>query len=212
MLGDSGVGKTCLLKRLAWGEFNPFSRVTIGIDFACSTQMIQGKAIKLQVWDTAGQDTFKSLVQSYFRRSHGAILAYTITSRSSFTRLDGWINVLREQAPDTMIIIVATKADLVNERQVSVEEGQAYAEKHKCAFLETSAQADRNVTEAFSHLASDIYTASRHRRRSAEGYDSDDGTITGGAADGRKTPAVGLDLAPTKPDRTQPSDKKCKIC
>jgi Ras-related protein Rab-1A len=154
LIGDSGTGKSCLLIRFADNIFSDNYISTIGVDFKIKTIDIQGKTVKLQVWDTAGQERFRTITASYYRGSNGIIIVYDITDRDSFEHVNYWMKEIdRLASPDVCRLLVGNKTDLASKRIVSTEEGQALAAQYGVAFLETSAQENSNVEEAFFRMA-----------------------------------------------------------
>ena len=149
-MGDSSVGKSCLLLQFTDKRFKATHDLTIGVEFGSRTVSAKDQFIKLQIWDTAGQESFRSITRSYYRGSIGALLVYDITRRDSFDNLVRWLEEMRENAYSKMqIILVGNKVDLEAEREVSFEEGQAFARKHQLMFFETSAKTALNVEAAF---------------------------------------------------------------
>ncbi|CAO3632201.1 unnamed protein product [Mucor hiemalis] len=120
---------------------------------------VNGQQIKLQIWDTAGQESFRSITRSYYRGAAGALLVYDITRRDTFENLPVWLEDVRQHAnPNTVITLIGNKCDLEKHRQVSREEAEAFAKEHGLFFLETSAKSAENVEEAFEKTASEIQT------------------------------------------------------
>ncbi|KAK6184636.1 ras-related protein Rab-8B [Patella vulgata] len=157
LIGDSGVGKTCLLFRFSEDAFNSTFISTIGIDFKIRTIELDGKKIKLQIWDTAGQERFRTITTAYYRGAMGIMLVYDITSEKSFENIRNWIRNIEEHASkDVEKMILANKCDMNDRRQVSKERGENLAVEHGIKFMETSAKASINVDEAFFTLARDI--------------------------------------------------------
>ncbi|KAL6054604.1 Ras-related protein Rab-2-B [Balamuthia mandrillaris] len=141
IIGDTGCGKSCLLLQFTDKRFQPVHDLTIGVEFGARVIDIKGKQIKLQIWDTAGQESFRSITRSYYRGAAGALLVYDITRRETFNHLSCWLEDAREHASSSMIIIlVANKSDLEHQRVVSTEEGRQFAQENGLIFLETSAK------------------------------------------------------------------------
>jgi len=156
-LGDESVGKTSIITRFMYDTFDETYKVTIGIDFVSKTMYLEDRIVRLQLWDTAGQERFRSLIPSYIRDSSVAIVVYDITSRASFLNADQWIEDIKaERGNDVVIMLVGNKTDLHGKRQVSVEEGEAKAKQlggEGIMFIETSAKGGFNVKALFRKLA-----------------------------------------------------------
>jgi Ras-related protein Rab-2A len=158
IIGDEAVGKTCLLLQFTDKRYRTTHQVTVGVEFGSRIVDIQGKLIKLQCWDTAGQDRFRSIIRSYYRGAAGALLVYDITRRESFDHVSQWLQEARANAdPELVITLVGNKCDKVAERQVSYDEGHAFAHKYGLYFLETSAVTGHMVDEAFTVTAKLVY-------------------------------------------------------
>lgn len=158
IIGDTGVGKSCLLLQFTDKRFQPVHDLTIGVEFGARMIKIDEKNIKLQIWDTAGQESFRSITRSYYRGAAGALLVYDITRRETFNHLSRWLEEARQNGnPDMVIMLIGNKADMEARRQVSFAEGEKFAADHKLIFLETSAKTAANVEEAFGRTASKIY-------------------------------------------------------
>mmetsp|Transcript_3081 Transcript_3081/g.8119 ORF Transcript_3081/g.8119 Transcript_3081/m.8119 type:complete len:239 (+) Transcript_3081:29-745(+) len=153
--GDSGVGKSSLILRYADNTFNPSYTATIGVDFKIRTLDLDGKRVKLQIWDTAGQDRFRSIVSNYYRGAHGVILVYDVSSAESFDHVPEWLDEGRGHAPsDAVIALFGNKCDVPSDkRQVSLEMAQELAQQHRMDHFETSAKAALNVDLAFQQTA-----------------------------------------------------------
>eukprot|EP00745_Piridium_sociabile_P016807 TRINITY_DN25053_c0_g1_i1.p1 TRINITY_DN25053_c0_g1~~TRINITY_DN25053_c0_g1_i1.p1 ORF type:complete len:210 (-),score=64.63 TRINITY_DN25053_c0_g1_i1:276-905(-) len=157
LIGDSGVGKTCLLFRFSEDAFNSTFISTIGIDFKIRTIELDGKKIKLQIWDTAGQERFRTITTAYYRGAMGIMLVYDITNEKSFDNIRNWIRNIEEHASkDVEKMVLGNKCDMNDRRQVSKERGEQLAIEHGIKFMETSAKASVNVDDAFFTLARDI--------------------------------------------------------
>ena len=154
LLGNSDVGKSSLLLRFVDSVWNESFVPTIGVDFKVKTLDIGEKRVKMQIWDTAGQERFRNVVATYFRGSNGILLIYDITSRESFKNLESWLIEIEKNASENVLkILIGNKNDLENERVISKEEGQDFANRYSMQFIETSAKMDTNVSEAFLTLA-----------------------------------------------------------
>ncbi|XP_070698475.1 ras-related protein Rab-15-like [Pempheris klunzingeri] len=163
MLGDSGVGKTCMLCRFTDSEFDPLHISTIGVDFKMKTLEIDGIKVRVQIWDTAGQERYQTITKQYYRRAQGIIFVYDITNKASFQHLAKWASDVDECAPDTVQrILVGNKSDEVLRRQVTKDQGSKLAETYGMEFFETSASTSRNIQESFTRVAELVLQA--HKR------------------------------------------------
>lgn len=157
LIGDSGVGKSCLLLRFADHTYTESYISTIGVDFKIRTIELDGKTIKLQIWDTAGQERFRTITSSYYRGAHGIIVVYDVTDSESFNNVKQWLNEIDRYACETVNkLLVGNKCDLVSKKAVNYETAKAFADKLDIPFLETSAKAATNVEKAFMTMASEI--------------------------------------------------------
>lgn len=153
LIGDTGVGKSCILLRFADDSFTESYMSTIGVDFRFRTLKIGKKTVKLQIWDTAGQERFRTITSAYYRGADGIIMVYDITNEESFNHVNEWLNeVNRYAAEGTVKILVGNKCDKPN-RVIPTEKGQAYADGLGIPFLETSAKESKNVEESFLTIA-----------------------------------------------------------
>lgn len=158
IIGDTGVGKSCLLLQFTDRRFQPAHDLTIGVEFGARFVDVEGKKIKLQIWDTAGQESFRSITRSYYRGAAGALLVYDITRRETFDHLLIWLEDARQHSnSNTTIMLIGNKSDLESKRAVSYAEGEAFANQHGLFFMETSAKTADNVEESFVDTAKDIY-------------------------------------------------------
>ncbi|KAI9113975.1 hypothetical protein K1719_015226 [Acacia pycnantha] len=156
-LGDQLVGKTSIITRFMYEKFDTNYQATIGIDFFSRTMYLEDRTVRLQLWDTAGQEKFRSLIPRYIRDSFVAVITYDVSNRQSFLNTDEWIEEERtECGSDVIIIIVGNKTDLVDKRQVSIEEGDAKSREFGVMFIETSAEAGFNIKPLFRKIATSL--------------------------------------------------------
>ncbi|CAL5366750.1 unnamed protein product [Camellia sinensis] len=157
LIGDSGVGKSCLLLRFADDSYLDSYISTIGVDFKIRTVEQDGKTIKLQIWDTAGQERFRTITSSYYRGAHGIIIVYDITDQESFNNVKQWLNEIDRYASENVNkLLVGNKCDLTDNRAVSYDTAKAFADEIGIPFMETSAKDSTNVEQAFMAMAADI--------------------------------------------------------
>ncbi|XP_016431322.1 ras-related protein Rab-43 [Sinocyclocheilus rhinocerous] len=158
LVGDVGVGKTCVVQRFKTGIFIEKQGNTIGVDFTMKTLEIHGKRVKLQIWDTAGQERFRTITQSYYRSANGAIITYDITKRASFMSVPKWMEDVKKYGGSNIVpLLIGNKSDLPDLREVPLEDAQTMA--HQLDFvsaIETSAKDSSNVEEAFNKMASEL--------------------------------------------------------
>mmetsp|Transcript_36365 Transcript_36365/g.88826 ORF Transcript_36365/g.88826 Transcript_36365/m.88826 type:complete len:212 (-) Transcript_36365:73-708(-) len=158
IIGDTGVGKSCLLLQFTDKRFTPIHDLTIGVEFGARIVTVEDKQLKLQIWDTAGQESFRSITRSYYRGAAGALLVYDITRKETFEHLLSWLEDARAHSNSNMtIILVGNKSDLEHRREVSRESGEQFAKEHGLLFLETSAKSNSNVEDTFITTAKAIY-------------------------------------------------------
>ncbi|EPR60203.1 small GTP binding protein rab1a, putative [Toxoplasma gondii ME49] len=157
LIGDSGVGKSCLLLRFADDTYTESYISTIGVDFKIRTIDLDGKTVKLQIWDTAGQERFRTITSSYYRGAHGIIIVYDVTDRESFNNVKNWMMEIDKYAMEGVSkLLVGNKCDLTSKRTVTYEEGKEFADSCNMRFIETSAKNAHNVEQAFHIMASEI--------------------------------------------------------
>lgn len=164
IIGDSNTGKTCLTDRFTENKFYNTHDSTLGVDYRTRTVPVHnslGKRdnIKLQIWDTAGQETFKSITRLYYRNMTVAIITYDITNRESFNNCKMWLNELRENGDTiaTRVVLIGTKTDLEYKRKITFEEGTDFAKSNNTLFYEVSSKLNKNVKEAFTSIACHVY-------------------------------------------------------
>ncbi|MEE6492851.1 hypothetical protein FKM82_016651 [Ascaphus truei] len=198
LIGDSGVGKTCLLCRFTDNEFHPSHISTIGVDFKMKTIDVDGIKVRIQIWDTAGQERYQTITKQYYRRAQGIFLVYDITSERSYQHIMKWASDVDEYAPDgVQKILIGNKADEEQKRQVGKNQGVKLAEEYGMDFFETSACTNFNIKESFTRLTELVLQA--HKKE----------------LDGLRVSSTGeLNLAEleedgSKPDGTANASKSC---
>lgn len=154
LIGDSGVGKTCLMLQYAENTFSTTFITTVGIDYKYKWLNIDNKRIRLELWDTAGQERFKAITTSYLRGAQGILLVYDVTDKKSFQHVNTWMSQIKDYADlDVDLILIGNKCDLADDRQVTVEEGRQLAAQYGIHFHETSAKNNVDVEPSFLDVA-----------------------------------------------------------
>ena len=157
IIGDAAVGKSNLLLRFTQDDFKTEYQLTIGVEFGAKNLDINNKKFRLQIWDTAGQENYRSITRAYYKNSVCAVLVYDISNRETFEHISNWIEDCMAQSPKTVfMILVGNKSDLTNNRQVSFEEGKEMAKNNNMMFFETSAKTGENVNLIFEESAKEI--------------------------------------------------------
>ena len=158
-IGDSSVGKSCLTAKAVKNNFEEYYQATVGFEFLTFNMKVNDKVVKLQIWDTCGQEIYKSLISNFYRNSSLAVLVYAIDNKESFNHVENWLNDLKSQAnPDVRIFLVGNKADLEEDRKISKEEGEKYKEdQHLDLFMETSAKTGHNARNVLVEAAKILY-------------------------------------------------------
>ena len=157
VVGTSAVGKSSIVERLLTDTFTENATSTCGADYYHYQTTINEKSIKLQIWDTAGQERYRSISRSYFRNAVGALLVYDITNTDSFNELIDWLNDLQTLcSPNAYILLIGNKSDLENNRKVSVEQVEQFAQRHALESILTSARSGDNINLAFEKLATEL--------------------------------------------------------
>lgn len=170
IIGDSAVGKSNLLLQYTFGEFIEEYKNTIGVEFGAKNVDIDNKSYRIQIWDTAGQECFKSITRAYYKNSVCAIVVYDITCLDSFNNVSSWIEDCKNYSPKNVyIVLVGNKSDLEERRQIPTEKGQEIADRFGISFFETSAKTGSNVVKIFEESAKEIA-----RRIDSDFYDLND--------------------------------------
>ena len=159
LLGDSTVGKTCFLKRYIDGTFQDAYLSTIGFDFKIKFVTLKdGKIVKVQIWDTAGEERFRCISKSYYKGAHGIILIYDVTNKKTFDNIKKWLLQIKEESSSKVsVVLIANKIDLEDRRKVSKEDGIKLSASCNFPIFEASSKNNINVTESFNHLLYSIY-------------------------------------------------------
>ena len=157
IIGDSGVGKSNILLRYIYNSFSDEFKTTVGVEFGAKNIEINKKVYRIQIWDTAGQENFRSIARAYYKNSVCACVVYDISSHSSFEDIQVWIDDCTKQtAKSVLLFLIGNKNDLNDKREVSYEEGEAYAKAHKMLFLEASAKTGHNINAIFERSVKQI--------------------------------------------------------
>lgn len=157
ILGDSNVGKTSLVGRFLYHKFDPTSQ-TIGLEFATKVLKVANKGVMLHIWDCAGAQCFRSIIQGYYKQASGALVCFDVCDRKSFDSLPEFIKTFREHSdPDSVVIVVANKVDLKDHREIHGPEIARFAKSHNVDYVfETSAKTGSDVDQCFLALARSI--------------------------------------------------------
>ena len=154
LIGNSGVGKSSIMQRYMKQTFNSNYKITIGVDFLMKSLKINDEIVKLQVWDTAGQEKYRSMTSSYYRGAHVALIVFDLTSHTSFEALPLWIENFYKNGPEQKnTILIGNKKDLVEERQVTQEEAELFSQTNNMIYFETSAKEGNNIDYVFNYTA-----------------------------------------------------------
>ena len=156
-MGDSGVGKSCIILRYIENNFSTNLMNSIGVDFKLKNIELDNKKIKLQIWDTAGQERFRTITTSYYKGAHAILIVFDITDRESFEHVRNWMADIDKFAKEGVLrILVGNKCDLENSRQVKKEEGNEIANKYGIKYIETSAKETTNIEDLFISTAKNL--------------------------------------------------------
>ena len=157
IIGDPSVGKSNLLMKFAHNKFTDEYQTTIGVEFGAKNIQINDQIYRIQIWDTAGQENFRSITRAYFKNCVCAMVCYDITCRKSFENIQNWLQDVHDQSPKTvLIVLIGNKIDLEDKRVISTDEGQDFAMQNGLIFMETSAKSGEGVEEIFRKTAQEI--------------------------------------------------------
>ena len=163
-IGDSGVGKSNILSRYVRDEFSIDTKATVGVEFGSKIISINNQQIKMQIWDTAGQEKYKSVSSIYYKGAKGALLVYDISRKETFNNLNRWVNEIKNNSDENInILLIGNKCDLEEGRQISQEEAFEKAKEINAGFLEVSALQAVNIEKAFKYLIQQIYSKNNNR-------------------------------------------------
>ncbi|CAI9734727.1 ras-related protein Rab-35 [Octopus vulgaris] len=165
IIGDSSVGKSCLLLRFAENTFSPSYITTIGVDFKIRTVECNGEKVKLQIWDTAGQERFRTITSTYYRGTHGVIIVYDVTSGESFANVKRWLHEIDQNCDLVSRILVGNKCDDEEKRVVLTEDAQRFANQMGILLFEASAKEDINVEELFLGITKQVLVNKKEQQR-----------------------------------------------
>ena len=159
VIGDSGVGKSCLTTQAVRNNFEEFYQATVGFEFLTFNMRINNNVVKLQIWDTCGQEVYKSLISNFYRNSSLALILYAINNKESFQHAETWLNDLKNQSnPNVRVFLVGNKSDLEDQRVISKEDGENFKkEKNLDKFIETSAKTGENARCVLLEAAKVLY-------------------------------------------------------
>ena len=169
LLGNSYVGKTCILIRYSEDSFKENYDVTIGLNYRIKTMTIENNPVKMQIWDTSGEEKFKAIAKNFYRGAHGVLLVYDICEKNSFLDVKSWIEQIIENSDndDIVMILCGNKCDNEKERKISKEEGENLAKSYGIPFFECSAKNNININEIFNTMGQKIYTKIGNRQSSS---------------------------------------------
>jgi len=158
LIGDSSVGKTNILSKYISDEYDPDTQATIGVELSTKNYTFDNNEVKVQIWDTAGQEKYRSITSSYYKGAHGCLLVYDITRKATFENIDKWLAEIKLSSNNEInMVLIGNKCDLKDKREVSIEEAQNKAKLLNMAFMETSALNGTNVEKAFNELVNNVY-------------------------------------------------------
>ena len=171
LIGSSGVGKSSLLQRYIQKVFNESYASTIGVDFFMKSINIGEKSIKLQLWDTAGTEKFRSITTGYYRGADAAFVVFDLSSKNSYNAVGDWIeNYYKYKNPDSEknVVLIGNKVDLVDKREVTKEEAENYVKANNIFYFETSAKEGDNVEECFNFIAKKLLEQFENKKDNEE--------------------------------------------
>ena len=176
IIGDSTVGKTNFIKKYVEDKFNESYFASTGIDLVTTSIKIEGKSFKIQIWDTAGQEKYRSMTKNLFLKTQGIVILFDISNENSFINLKGWMNDIKDECSgDIPIILVGNKSDLEDKRVIDKERAIEFAKNENLEYIETSSKTGENINKALSLIIEKIYQ--RADSNSNFSFTLDDGTV-----------------------------------
>ena len=185
-IGESGVGKTCILRRFVENKFLKNHLATIGIDFKTKSITVQGIQIKLKIWDTAGQERFRNITNQYYKGADGIVLVFDVTDQNSFDKIREWMNqiTVNTSSNDIGLVLLGNKCD-AEPRVIQKSDGEKMAEELGVKYFETSAMNGTNISESFQFLAEEILKK-KNINLNSDGTNNPAGIVIGQNVDGKK--------------------------
>ena len=157
LAGNTSVGKSSIFLRFVDNIWNDAFVPTIGVDFKIKTLNINYKNVKLQIWDTAGEERFRTIISSYYKGAHGILLVYDITLKESFESLNDWLNEIKKNTSKNIVkVLIGNKIDLNDKRVISFDEAKEFADNNNMKYIETSAKTATNVDQAFGLIGVEL--------------------------------------------------------
>jgi small GTP-binding protein len=198
LIGSAGSGKTTIVNQLLTGQFTPYTKTTVGVDYRPYRLDVKQNVIQLELWDTAGQEAYRAVAKTYFRGAVGCVLVFDTTSQESFDELSFWLGQFRQLGdPNAFALLAGNKIDLVGRRQVSSEAAEQFAADNLIDYLEASAATSQNIKETFERLARGIL----------------DGVMAGKLDIAREKPRKkGIARQAVTVDVTQPPERHSEAC
>lgn len=202
VIGDSGVGKSCLTNKATKNTFEPTYNATIGFEFFSFNIKVNDKVLKLQIWDTCGQELYRSLITNFYRNSSLAIMVYSVNNRESFENIDSWLKELKLHSnPDAKVFLIGNKVDLEGERVITREEGEKYCSDYQLNyFCETSAKTGLNAKNVFIQAAKVLFEDFQKYKDSRSGSLSESSTSYRASL---------INLENANKNAVNPNNKKC---
>jgi small GTP-binding protein len=170
LLGHPGAGKTCIVKQITTGTFSDSTAPTLGASYAAKTISTAHGEYKLQIWDTAGQEKFRSMAPMYYRGAHAALVVYSVVDASSFAAVDNWVTLLRDNNTDTgmAVFLVANKIDLADCRSTTSEEGEERARTINAIYWEVSAKTGEGLIDLFTEVPEAVLRVQGNARKGTD--------------------------------------------